>query len=293
MRNKFIFVLGLTLLFLANAQTHTHTASEVVYTFTGDTLEGPTQLPAGFHTVALQNDSEASLDIMLARLIGDATVEEIVAAFQAVEQAFGGGDPVAAVNEALELGELWGGLAVGPGESSSVGIDVPEGRYAVVATVRQPGDAQEEEGPRAPASYFTTTLDVSSAAEATEAPQADQTVQMVDFAFALPADIQAGPQTWEVINSGEQIHHLVLTRLQDDKTMEDLQAFMEGGEQGEPPVDIIGEVNPLSSGVANYVNFDLTPGTYIALCFMPDHTGNATGVPHVALGMIQTFVINE
>ena len=263
---------------------------ETTYTFTGESLEGPTQLPAGFRIITLQNDVEgASLDITLFRITGDATVEDVAAAFAAVDQAFGGGNPVEAINEVSEMGELWGGPATESGMRSSVGIDLPEGRYAVVGTVHQHGQGQE--GPPAPARYVTTTLDVTPAAEATEAPQADVTVQMVDFAFTLPAGIQAGPQMWEVVNRGEQLHHLVLARLQEGKTMEDLQTFMQGGEQGPPPVDQVGQTNILSSGVSNYITLDLTPGTYLTLCLIPDHHGDATGAPHVALGMMQTFLI--
>jgi hypothetical protein len=35
---------------------------------------------------------------------------------------------------------------------------------------------------------------------------------------------------------------------------------------------------------------DLTPGTYIALCFVPDEQ---TGAPHAAMGMVAIFTVGE
>ncbi|MDQ3398752.1 MAG: hypothetical protein M3511_13480 [Deinococcota bacterium] len=273
---------------LAAAQTHMQSASAVTYTFTGEALEGPEELNAGFHTVTLQNDAESSLEIQIVRLGEGVSAEEIIAAFREVDQAFGEeGDPVVvAINAALQLGDLLGGPTAEGGESQSVGIPLTAGRYIVTGTVYQEG---EEDGPPPAPSYFSTMLNVTDGAEA-QAPQADVTVRMVDFAFALPPDIRAGEQTWEVVNVGEQIHHLVLMRLQEGKTMDDVMAFMESYE-GEPPADEVGHINVLSSGESNYATFDLTPGDYIALCFMPDHRGEATGQPHVALGMMQSFTV--
>lgn len=283
---------GLLAIFMACLTAFAQEAT-ATFTFSGATLEGPSQLPVGFHTVTLQNDDAGStLDITLFRMVGNATVEDVVAAFQAVDQAYAGGNPVAAVNEVVKLGESWGGPAAREVGSSSVGLDLPEGQYAVVATVHQQIHGHEG-GPPAPATYIASALEVTAAADAAEAPHADVVVQMVDFAFAIPANVQAGAQTWEIVNIGEQLHHMVLVRLQDGKTMDDLQAFMQGGEQGQPPVDEVGQTNILSPGVSNYVSLDLTPGTYIMLCFLPDHAGNATGAPHVALGMMETFTVAD
>ena len=292
-----MLVLAAQALVLVSAQeaaTAQVTEDEVVYTLEGEALEGPQQLQTGYHIITLQNngEGEGSADVMLVRITGDATIEDIVAGFQAVDQAFmGGGDPVAAINEVLEMGELWGGPASDTGAASSVGIDLPEGRYAVVATVHGGEHHEgEEAAPPAPPMYATVALEVTAGEETTEAPQADVRVPMVDFAFALPADIQAGAQTWEVVNQGQQIHHLVLMKLQEGKTMEDVQRFMET-QEGEPPADEVGHTNVLSPGASNYIDVDLTPGTYLALCFMPDHLGDATGQPHVMLGMMQNFTV--
>lgn len=259
------------LLTVAHTQ-HVHDAPEVVYTFTGDALEGPEQLEAGFHTFSLQNDGERLVQFMVFQLRENATPEDIVAV---LEQ---GDDFVTALNAILDIAGSKGGVSAPPGASDSVGIILEPGRYALV----------EPHDPGAP--HVARALEVL-AGDATSPPPADVTVRMVDFAFVLPPNIRAGEQTWEVVNAGEQIHHLILARLQEGVTMEDVMAFLERQEEGEPPAENVGFVHLLSSGNSNYVTFDLTPGIYVVLCFVPDHGDNGTGQPHVALGMLASFMV--
>jgi hypothetical protein len=39
-----------------------------------------------------------------------------------------------------------------------------------------------------------------------------------------------------------------------------------------------------------WLALDLQPGTYVALCFIPDE---APGAPHALLGMIQVFTVGD
>ncbi|MDQ3461242.1 MAG: hypothetical protein M3498_18420 [Deinococcota bacterium] len=306
-------LVALTLSFAAAQHDHS-AANEATYTFDGEALEGPESLPAGYHLVTLQNDGESSVDIIVVRLLDGATTEDIVAHFQAIDEAFMGGDPVEAINEALTVAELYGGPDTEGGERGSVGITLPEGRYAVVASYRANGEEQaddamieedtgdedtgdegedeasEDMGPPPPSSYATIDLEVTSD-DAAEAPEADVTVQMVEFAFAFPAAMPVGEQLWEVVNSGEQLHHLVLVRIREGFTMDDVMAYAESFE-GEDPTEQVGHVNILSPGISNFASFDLTPGTYLATCFLPDHGEDGDGRPHFLHGMMQTFTVD-
>ena len=44
----------------------------------------------------------------------------------------------------------------------------------------------------------------------------------------------------------------------------------------------------LTNGQVNWLAFDLAPGTYAAVCFIPDQD---TGMPHVMLGMVEIFTV--
>lgn len=303
---------------LAGAQ-HAHgAANEATYTFDGEALQGPDSLTAGYNLITLQNDSEGYLDFMLVRLLEGATADDVVARFQAIDEAFmTDGDAAAAINEGLTIAELYGGPDTEGGERDSVGVTLPEGRYAVVASYRANGEeaddamneegadeegadeesageaeeeASEDMGPPPPSSYATLDLEVT-AGEGAEAPEADVVVQMVEFAFAFPGDMPAGEQLWEVVNRGQQLHHMVLMRIREGFTLEDVMAFAETFE-GEDPTEPVGYVHIISPGVSNFVSFDLTPGGYLAICFIPDHGGGGDGAPHFQHGMMQTFTVN-
>src|SRR5690606_33865386 len=57
-------------------------------------------------------------------------------------------------------------------------------------------------------------------------PSADLTVDLLDFAYAFSDGIAAGPQIWEVVNDGEEIHEISLIKLVDGATMEEVEHFM-------------------------------------------------------------------
>ena len=111
---------------------------------------------------------------------------------------------------------------------------------------------------------------------------------MHDFGFEIPEGLKAGPVTMEVVNSGDQPHELVLMKLQDGKTLEDVRAWMEAGEEGPPPGEFGGGVQAIGGGQSTFVTMDLAAGNYIAVCFIPDP---ATGQPHFLLGMMDEFSV--
>lgn len=131
-------------------------------------------------------------------------------------------------------------------------------------------------------------------------PEADIQVDLVDFNFAMPAEISAGPQIWEIENNGQQWHEMVIVKLNPGMTIEDLMAMMaaeaEGGEgsgegSGEPPpFEDVAFWAPMSPGERAWTTLDLEPGNYTILCFLPDF---ATGMSHVEHGMVRTLTVTE
>src|SRR5690606_40832111 len=62
-------------------------------------------------------------------------------------------------------------------------------------------------------------------------------------------------------------------------------------EDGPPPGEEVGMVGVFGPGETVYRAFDLTPGDYVAVCFIPDYLGD--GAPHLMHGMIQAFTVGE
>jgi hypothetical protein len=113
-------------------------------------------------------------------------------------------------------------------------------------------------------------------------------VHAKDFAFDAPDTITAGWTTFHLVNDGPSLHHVQLVRLDSGKTVADFQAAMQT--QGPPPrwaVEVGGPNAPNPGGGTVDATLNLTPGTYMVLCFVdiPDH------VPHVMKGMARPLTV--
>ena len=249
-------------------------------TLTDEGLEVQDVIEEGFYRIVLNDQrtttgaensaDEEAAEVTINRLQEGTTAEEAIELYRGVDAAYAGeGNP----GEAIE--QLAQEIAVISGSS----VHTPE------ATVFEltPGDYMASLFSEP---YLYKAFSVTDAGEA-DAPQADLTVDMLDFAFSIPDEVPAGEQTWEVQNVGDQIHHMILMRINEGATLDDVMAFLET-EEGEPPAQEIGFTSILSPGVSNYMTFDLEPGNYFVVCFLPDYE---TGMPHVALGMIDTFTV--
>ena len=110
-------------------------------------------------------------------------------------------------------------------------------------------------------------------------------VKAADFKFDMPASVPAGPVNFHLMNDGKQMHHAMVVRLEDGKTLKDLAAAMKT--EGPPPpwLKFVGGPNGAVPGATASSTLLLTPGHYAVLCLIP----GTDGVPHVAKGMAQEF----
>lgn len=263
---------------LAGAQEHMHNYPELSLTVQDNAIEGPDSLEAGFYTLNVANESSLEPDLSIAKLNEGISVEQALEAFEALVASFATGEGGAEAEQQIASAVTMVG---GPSIPNPAVIELEPGEYLAFSI------GANEDGQSHTSMGLHKQFTVAESSTPAEAPQADLTVNMLEFAFTIPDEVQAGEQVWEVQNVGEQLHHLVLMKIQEGKTMEDIMAFMQN-EEGEPPADEAGYVNVLSPNQHNFVTFDLEPGSYVALCFITDAE---TGQPHVALGMIDAFTV--
>ena len=113
-----------------------------------------------------------------------------------------------------------------------------------------------------------------------------------DFAFEAPDTVEAGLVTWQFTNTGQQPHHLQVTRLEQGKTPADLQQFLSQPPGPDNPFPdwlvFVGGVGLIEPGDAGSVTAPLSSGSYFLLCFFPDL---ADGVPHFAKGMMKPLQV--
>ena len=271
------WIRALTILFMvglawnvALAQSSPADYPTLTVTLTDGGIEAPEELEAGYYTLEVVNESEIPedmVDVSVDRLKEGATMDDAIAATEALLASFQGeGDQVEAIRNLTQHLEALSATSMPAGI-----FELTPGQYLI--------------GQRGPALH--TTLTVTEAETQATPPEPDLTVNMLEFAFTIPDEVEPGEQLWEVQNVGEQVHHMILIKILEGRTFEDVMSFMET-EEGEPPFEDIGYTAVLSPNVSNYVAYDLEPGSYVALCFLPDYE---TGQPHVMLGMIDTFTV--
>ena len=107
-----------------------------------------------------------------------------------------------------------------------------------------------------------------------------------EYSFTMPDEIKAGLVTFNTANKGGLYHEFALAKLEDGKTVDDVNALIASGAQETPDwITDIGGVPVLSPGHSEKLTRKLDPGTYVFICFIP----GPDGAPHVMHGMVKLF----
>jgi hypothetical protein len=215
-----------------------------------------------------------------------------------------------AADAATDLGALFaksvcigGAPSISAGQTASTILNIEPGNYAVVCVI------PDESGKPHYLMGMINSLTVTEAASQLSAPQSDQSIDLTEFKFMnLPDTVSAGSHTWEVKDTGQQLHEFVVYQiLAPGMTVEQVKGILSAppatpaagmstpeatgspSAAGAPPFLAIGGTAPVSPGYTNYALLDLKAGNYFAICFVPDV---ATGAPHFSLGMIMGFTVS-
>lgn len=110
-----------------------------------------------------------------------------------------------------------------------------------------------------------------------------------DYTFAAPAQVEAGLVSVTLKNDGQEPHHVQLARLNDGVDIAQFQEAMQAGPEAFGLVTWAGGPAVVDPGASQTVTVELTPGTYLLLCFVPNHEGT----PHIALGQMSSMEVVE
>jgi hypothetical protein len=248
-----------------SAPTVTFTATEYAYT-------GPESIPGGLTRIELVNAGEQVHMLWLVKLDEGKTSEDLMDAFAAFETTPAFPDWMA----------WYGGVTAPPGGTAAYTVDLAPGTYTLFSF------SEDENGEPDAAKGMTAALTVTEAAETgATPPAADLRIELVDFSFVIEGEPAAGPGIAEVANTGAEPHESVLLRLAEGATVQDAMAFMMAGEEAEgaPPFEFAGGTGPQAAGLTAWYEFDVPPGEYGLICFLPSPANE--GAPHFMLGMVQ------
>jgi len=260
------------ILFAASGCAQPAVANEVTYVGSDFAFEGPSTIPAGLTTIAIDNQGQEAHQAVLIRLGEGQTIEEAMATTEDSPN----GLPQGVVFEG-------GPVASMPGQTVATTMNLEPGNYVIVCEIPSPdGMTHTEKGMVMP---LEVTGDASNAAMA----PADVTVGLTEYAFA-GAELSAGTHAIRMENNGEEVHEALLIKLEEGKTAMDFAAAFEpGAPPGPPPGSIVGGVGGISPGKAAQFEATFDAGNYAWICFYPAPDGQ----PHLTKGMVQEFTIAE
>jgi hypothetical protein len=264
----------------------TYGLPQIAIAQTADGFEAPHEVAAGPYLVSLTSapGSNAYLDLV--------RVPAGLSAAEAGQQLLS-----AARNDTPVAGWTYGGgtYAV-DGRTAWVILDLEPGEWAWGLTAAGSGQGAAETPYLEPLTVTAGGTQAASPIAAEPGPIVD--VRLTEFAFEglAGATLPAGPAVWRFTNAGKQPHHMVLYRTPKLVTPDDVRALVEAfmGATPTPPPSWwteaiwVGYAAILSPGQSIVTEYDLAPGSYLALCFIADPT---TGAPHVAEGMAQAFTV--
>ncbi|MEZ4565237.1 MAG: hypothetical protein R2853_21155 [Thermomicrobiales bacterium] len=270
---------------------------EIAVTITETAFEGvPAELAAGRYVLTVTNalapaEGPVSSGVNFLRLSEELTAEAFaafiarVAAPAAAPQAADGAAAPPVADESALAPPPWlyevalpGGPYALPGETASAVIDLTAGEWVLWS-----------ESPGAPQPPVPVTVTGDAPADA-PAVNADMQIKMAEYAFVVPSPLAAGPQVIEIANAGQEPHFFTMARVPEGTAADDALAAViaryggpaaAGGVRVED-LTIAFVHGTQAAGVTAWYAADLTPGAYVAFCFIPDPVN---GVPHVMLGM--------
>lgn len=268
---------------------------ELTIRLTEERIEAPASISAGRTLLVEENQLDGAGHAFVMRIPDDVSESAVSAAL---------GD-ASLVVETPEW--FWRSEFFGNGDRSAVGrpaialVDLTPGRYIA-------GDPY-----RPAADYARFEVTESSATEEVQAaaPDADVVTELFEMGFELPAEMSAGRQVWEVSNTGAMLHEIAIFPVPAGASAEQVQAAISaeleaefGGDPAEARAAIddlggewVGWSSKLEAGVGilspqrtSWAQFDLEPGTYGAVCYIPEPNSMTS---HVMMGMADVFTVAD
>ncbi len=256
---------------------------EFVIAIHPDRIETPEKALAGRTLVIEENNTEVEAHLFVVRIPDHITDEQVAADMTVAAESV----PIEAPAWMFQ-GHFVGNPDYAPinGGRAAALVDFIPGRYLVVDPFR----------PDIPGRFEVVAATEPPVSET--APEADARVDLFEMNFRLPDAIKSGRQIWEITNAGAGLHEISFVPVPAGATADEAVIALMSTLTGE---SIEGQVGPawdgweyittngagvLSPGGTLWAQFDIEPGTYAVVCFVPGANG-----PHLMEGMIQIVTV--
>jgi hypothetical protein len=262
----------------------------VTVRLTDDAILAPEKVAAGPTVLVVENEEEGPGHAFVFRVPDDVSDAELTSTFSS-------GSVVENTPDWFWSADFLGNADRATTEQPSVAlVGIEPGRYVV-------GD------PYRPVTEFAQFSVPAPALAATNLPEPDLSIELFEMGFSLPDQLAGGPQLWQVTNTGGMLHEIAFFPVPDSATPDQVQAAVSaelqaefGGDPAETRAaidalgaewvgwssDLVAGVGVLSPQAATLAQFNLEPGTYGAVCFIPEPNSE---MAHLMLGMTDVFEV--
>jgi hypothetical protein len=238
----------------------------------------PAETVAGPQLLSVRNETEGVVVSSITLLPEGVTTDEYLAAVNRED-----------IPEWVLDATIAGGFDQDPGRTSSAVIDLAPGTWTI-ALVSEDVEIANPVG--------TLTVTGEQDPTAAGAIPAEVTIGLGAYVFDIPDTVTAGPQIWRIDNTHATLHHIIVLEVDRIYTGDEIMATIEGTFTGSPVSDNFDlmtapapvATSAISEGVSIWIEVDLAPGYYVAMCFLPDPGGEA---PHAFMGMVDSFEVTE
>jgi hypothetical protein len=246
----------------------------------------PGELAAGRYLVSLTSDGDVASYVNFVQLPAGVSEEDATA--QVLETA---------AQDVPHEGYVYaGGSYALPNETTWFVVDLAPGDWRL-ATSYQAGEGGQEIMRLLPLTVTGPSATPAASPVAAQEIPTSVRVELRDTSFQGPGpEVLAGPQLWEITNTGEQPRQVVFWRTPQLVSVEQFQQLMTGMMSGTPVPGAptfdqftwVAYAAILSPGKSVWLEPDLSPGSYLLVSYVLDPK---TGQPAFALGMVQPFTV--
>ena len=242
--------------------------TNVTVTMSDFALELPAEIPAGLVIFEGRNVGAEEHHMTLVKIPEGETFAGVMGKLAQMST-----DPGAAL-AGLEL--YPGPNGVAPGASQSVLANLTPGQYVALCVI------PSHDGVPHAAKGMVAQLTVTGEATTVDIPA--PVITLADYSFSLPAGF-AGHGIYQIDNSALQPHEIVFYKVPDGTTKDQVLPLLTSDPTKLVPA---GGTTAFSNTQSAWIDFDMAPGTYAVLCFIPD---GRDGKPHFAHGMVDVVTV--
>ena len=273
--------LGVIILLIGTASCGDDSASDNTLQITARDYEfdvdGP--LEAGSVSIAVENSGQEFHEIAMGRLLDGQTVEDARAALEAADEETE--NPLDGIVEEDSVIDELGGIQA-PGTAYTItGAGVEAGDYVLLCFV--PNSEGTPHTNLGMVAGFTV-----GEGDRSDVPDPDVTYTISDAGLEGPTELDSGETSIEIVNDSSTSREIILFKIAEGSSVEDVAAFFEAADEGPPdftnaPLDFLAFVFDAESD--RTITVDFTDGQWAIQTPDPEQPfeGPPTEDPHTTL----------